>query len=236
MIHYSAGADTIFLICFEKEGLAQKKWSQSNCMFIQFVTCKHTRIEVYLTALSLFSSPAELKALVSFLIAFRSSSVRLSVSVRPSVNFSYFRLLLKNHYANFNQTWHKASLGEGDSSLFKWRAPPFSKGRNSENTLTKLKNLLLNHWANFNQTWHKASLGEWDSILFKEEPFNSHKDNNGFFSSLKWYNHMCLLIWTVFSDERRDPWASCLSFVFFWLWFQIFLCYIQKGSCWLQPL
>ena len=28
-------------------------------------------------------------------------------------------LLLQNHWANFNQTWHKASLGEGDSSLFK---------------------------------------------------------------------------------------------------------------------
>ena len=30
-------------------------------------------------------------------------------------------LLLQNHWANFNQTWHQASLGEGDSSLFKWR-------------------------------------------------------------------------------------------------------------------
>ena len=38
-------------------------------------------------------------------------------------------LLLQNHWPNFNQTWHKASLGEGDSSLFKWRAPPFPKGR-----------------------------------------------------------------------------------------------------------
>ena len=28
-------------------------------------------------------------------------------------------LLLQNHWANFNQTWPKASLGEGDSSLFK---------------------------------------------------------------------------------------------------------------------
>ena len=45
------------------------------------------------------------------------------------VNFSPFHLLLQNHWANFNQTWHKASLGDGDSSLFKWRAPSFSKGR-----------------------------------------------------------------------------------------------------------
>ena len=48
----------------------------------------------------------------------------------------------------------------------------------------------------FNQTWHKASLSEWDLILFKEEPFNSHKDNNGFFSCLnqRYDIIMCLLI------------------------------------------
>ena len=32
-----------------------------------------------------------------------------------------------------------------------------------------------------------------------------------FFSySTLWYNHMCLLIWTVFSGERCGSWASCL--------------------------
>ena len=50
-------------------------------------------------------------------------------------------LLLQNHWANFNQTWHKASLGEGDSSFFfKWRARPFLRGDNYEiakNTLMK---------------------------------------------------------------------------------------------------
>ena len=70
-----------------------------------------------------FSSP-ELKAQVSF-SDHLSSVVCLSVhpSVRPSVclsvNFSHFHLLLQNDWANFNQTWHKVSLGEGDSSLFK---------------------------------------------------------------------------------------------------------------------
>ena len=29
------------------------------------------------------------------------------------------RLLLENYWVNFNQTWHKASLGEGDLSLHK---------------------------------------------------------------------------------------------------------------------
>ena len=40
------------------------------------------------------------------------------LSVIVFVNFSHF-LLHQNHWANFNQTWHKASLGEGDSCLFK---------------------------------------------------------------------------------------------------------------------
>ena len=71
----------------------------------------------------IFSSP-ELKAQVSFSDHLSSilclsvrPSIRLSIclSVRLSVNFSHFHLLLQNHWAKFNQTWDKASLGEGDS-------------------------------------------------------------------------------------------------------------------------
>ena len=36
--------------------------------------------------------------------------------------------LRQNHWANFNQTWHDASLGEGDFTLFKWRTVSFPKG------------------------------------------------------------------------------------------------------------
>ena len=49
-------------------------------------------------------------------------------------------LPLQNHWDNVNQTWHKSSLGKGDSNLFilfKWKYQP-----NSENTLTTFKNLL----------------------------------------------------------------------------------------------
>ena len=45
----------------------------------------------------------------------RRPSVRHCVC--PSVNFSHFHLLLQNHWANFNQTWHKASLDEGDVQM-----------------------------------------------------------------------------------------------------------------------
>ena len=72
----------------------------------------------HLFAWFFFSSP-ELKAQVSF--SDHLSSVRPPVrpSIHPSENFSHFQLLLQNHWANFNKTRHKASLGDGDSSLFK---------------------------------------------------------------------------------------------------------------------
>ena len=60
----------------------------------------------------------------AFLIKICPLSVVVFVGV--VVNFLHFYLLLQNHWANFNQTWHKASLGEGDSSLFKWRTISFS--------------------------------------------------------------------------------------------------------------
>ena len=112
-----------------------------------------------------FSSP-ELKAPVSF--SDHLSSI-VCLSVRLSVHFSHFHLLLLNHKANFSQTWHKASFGKGDSSFFKWSTIPFSKYPfpNSENPSIKFINLLQNHLACFNQIWHKAFLDEGDSSLFK---------------------------------------------------------------------
>ena len=58
----------------------------------------------------LVSSP-ELKAQVSY--SDRPLSI-VRLSVRLSVcKVLHFRLLLQNRWANFNQTWHKSSLGEG---------------------------------------------------------------------------------------------------------------------------
>ena len=72
-----------------------------------------------------------------------------------SVNISQFHPLLQNHWANFNQSWHKASLGKGNLIMFKWRSMPFLKGiyrGNGDNQFSNFKNLLLkNQWANFKQ-------------------------------------------------------------------------------------
>ena len=82
----------------------------------------------------------------AFLITICLFSVVVVLVVVVVVNFAHFHLLLQSHWTNINQTWHKGSLGDMNSSLFKWRAPPFSNGRyfrNSEKTLMKFKNLLL---------------------------------------------------------------------------------------------
>ena len=44
------------------------------------------------------------------------------------VNISHFCCLLQNHYANFIQTSNKASLGDGNLSLLKWRTKFFFQG------------------------------------------------------------------------------------------------------------
>ena len=90
--------------------------------------------------------------------------------------------LLKNHWANFNQSWPKHPWMIGIHVSSNEVPRPFPRGDNyevSKNTLLKLNNLLLqNHWPSFNQTWHKAFLGEGDSILFKSRPHPlSRRDN-----------------------------------------------------------
>ena len=39
-------------------------------------------------------------------------------------------ILLQNYRTNFNQTWHKASLDEGNAALFNWRVSLFPRGDN----------------------------------------------------------------------------------------------------------
>ena len=49
----------------------------------------------------------------------------LSYSPERKKILTKLNLILQNNWVNFNHTWHKVSLGEGDSSLFKWRVTPF---------------------------------------------------------------------------------------------------------------
>ena len=97
---------------------------------------------------SFFSSP-ELKAQVSFsdhLSSVVCPSVCLSIcmSVCPSVCKLF--TFSSSSPEPLNQTWHKASFGEGNSSFFKWRVMPFAKVR---------------------KTWHIVCFGKGNSNLFK---------------------------------------------------------------------
>ena len=72
----------------------------------------------------------------------------LSVVVHHSscVNFLHFRHLLKNHWANFNQTWSQASVPKGASKLQNLWSPPPGGPRGGAKTIEKrviFKNLLL---------------------------------------------------------------------------------------------
>jgi hypothetical protein len=77
------------------------------------------------------------------------------------IGWGSFKNLLKNHWANLNQTWHKSSLGE-NSNLIKWRGLLEIHWNFKRNILPQ------NQLAKFNQTWYTLSLGELRmSSLFK---------------------------------------------------------------------
>jgi hypothetical protein len=69
-------------------------------------------------------------------------------------------LLLQNQLANFNQTWHKSSLGEGDSKLFKIKGQVLFKGEiisKMQKWGESFKNLLLqNHLARISHIYINA--------------------------------------------------------------------------------
>ena len=67
-----------------------------------------------------FISSPELKALLGVFdqnLSVVRRRCRCCCCHRLRFNLSHFCLLLKNHWANFTQTWHKTFLGDGDSSL-----------------------------------------------------------------------------------------------------------------------
>lgn len=84
------------------------------------------------------------------------------------VNFSPFHLLLQNHRANFNQTEHKALLGEGDMGLFQWRVMPSLKG-DKFNCMPWIffRKSSYNFLANKAETCVEAFVGSVNSSLVK---------------------------------------------------------------------
>ena len=126
------------------------------------------------------------------------------------------KLLLQNHWANFDQSCHNASLGELDSSLFKWKGPALFQGE----IITKLAKI---HYRNLKilvsrTTWPiSTKIGTkhpWMKriqVCFNEEPINSHRVNNVFdFPSLNQRHDIiicvyCLELFSQMSDVAHGP-------------------------------
>ena len=129
----------------------------------------------------------------------------LLLSVVRLLTFTFY-FFLKNHWASFNQTLHKASL-----VLFKWKASLFPRVDNNE--IAKFKNIpLQNHRALFNLIWHKAFLGEGDSKV-------SLWSNVG----PTWFKVTCF-----FKNPLEKPWFSRLRVDVYSYLPQAFRSYLQQ--------
>ena len=160
---------------------------------------------------TVFSSP-ELKAQVSF-------SDHLSSVVCPSVclcKFSHFHLLLQNHWANFNQTWHKVSEGEGDSRLFKWRPRPSQRGDNWE--LIKINWQLLKIFSSRTTGPILTKLGTkypWVKgfqVCLNEGPHPSPRGDNNEIAKIHWQNSKIFYSRTTWTFSTKlvtmHPWVK----------------------------
>ena len=117
-----------------------------------------------------------------------------------------FKLHLRSHWANFKQTWHKASLGDRDSSLFKWRTMSFPRGDNSEIVKLYWKHLKIFFRTtglmplNLTQSilwWRRLKLFKWRATPPPREGMHSKK--------VIYFENISKLS----AGERWGPWASC---------------------------
>ena len=123
-------------------------------------------------------------------------------SVRLSVNFSHFHFLPKNHWDNFNKSWHKKSFCGGDSSIY-WNegSCPFPWGDNKKIAKTHWQHL-KNLWASLTKLGIKNSCLKGTQVLQIKFHLILKKKIMILFSwKTIWYNHsfeqMCLLIGIV---------------------------------------
>ena len=129
------------------------------------------------------------------------------------LNFSHFCLIPQNHWAKLNQSWHKASLGKGDSNLLTCRGV--------------IVVIVKVHWRNLNVFFSRTNrpliistkLGTEHPQVKGTQVFtiNEHsllRRRCFFFSLSQRYDHniACanmLIDRSCFSGERCGPWTSC---------------------------
>ena len=80
----------------------------------------------------------------------------------PKIHWRNFKNLLQNHWANFNQTWHKTSLDVGDLSFFintcKRPCDSLQKGENGVFSLNQWYGIIIASFCKFDY-WLELFLG-----------------------------------------------------------------------------
>ena len=163
-----------------------------------------------------------------FLITCRPSSVYLSVrrlSICPSVCPSVCKLFTFSSsspepLSQFQPNLVKGSLGEGDSSLFKWRTRPFPRGDNYELVNIHLRNLKIF----FSRTTGPIStkLGAklpWVKgiqVSSNEEPINSHEVINVFSLNQHYDIIICVYRFELFSQVSDVAHGPLFQFSIFY--------------------
>ena len=139
---------------------------------------------------------------VVFVVGSRELTCRPSLVCpydRMSENFSHIHVFLQNHLANFKLTWHKAFLGKGDSSFFKWRVPHFSKGwllRNGEMHWRNLKKIFFSRtsWPISTKLGTMHPLVKVIQVCSNEGPYLFPRGDNYVFANIHWRNLKSLFI------------------------------------------
>ena len=122
------------------------------CSSLYFGTCRYQELYIWKKKLNKFCKLPFLFKFFCFSFKIRFSLVLLSSLLSyllwnsKNILVKFKNFLPQNHRANFNQSWHKASLGE-NSSLFKWCATPFPRGDNYEIAKILGQNLQNFYWT-----------------------------------------------------------------------------------------
>ena len=165
-----------------------------------------------------FGRSALLLELLSFLVHLnRRLKCTIVVQVHPSsvVNFAHFRLLLWNHWTEFNQTWQEARTQRPLISLcFSGRSEK-QDGRPGL-WLAQFSTFLWNHWTEFKETWQGArSQCLLPSLCFLGRSDKQESRPGIWLADAFSTYHLKPLIGIQLNSTGRNISTSSLKFVFF---------------------
>ena len=104
-----------YILCLINRTIQQSLWMKVNKDFYNI----WENLDLYIKGRSVSVKDSNsFSIFISPELIFEGCLLSVVFFVLVVVNFSPFHLFLQNHVANFNQTLHRASVGEGNSSFF----------------------------------------------------------------------------------------------------------------------